>query len=165
MSDSYSDLYIDSYDNYTPTSFNKVKSVFALDIGGVNYVSDIISFGLRSKPLSQERITFGKYSKGLAAEWNLDVTAGFDGGSQGSLHDFLWNYAGFTTQFLIRPFQEFDPDNKRYYGGYLRIPYRPEMKVDAGNTSTFDYAFDVIGTPVRTDRPLGIVTGKVYDQI
>lgn len=166
MSDSYSDIYMDSYDYVTPiTSRTKVKSIFALDIGGINYATDLISFALKSKPMEEERITFGRYSTGRAVEWNLDINAVFDGGSEGSLHSFLWQYAGYTTTFIIRPYQEFDPNDKRFYGGNIRIPYRPDMKAQAGEVSTFDYSFDVVGHPVRTDQPLGIVTGKVYDQI
>ena len=166
MADTYLDLYMDSYGYETPAvAKTRVKSIFALDIGGVNYATDLTSFALKSKPMDQERITFGRYSNGRSVEWNLDIKAVFDGGSEGSLHTLLWQYAGYTTTFIIRPFQEFDPGDKRYYGGNIRIPYRPDIKAKAGENSTFDYSFDVVGHPVRTDQPLGIVTGKVYTEI
>lgn len=164
MSDIYSDIYESSYGTaFVPKT--KVKSVFAMSFNGVNFVTDLISFSLKSKPLDQDRITFGRYSTGRAVEWQLSINAVFDGGSADSLHGWLWNNASATVPFIIRPFQEFDPLTKRYYQGQIRLPYRPDIKVGAGETSTFDYEFVVIGHPSRSDKPGGILTSVLYDEI
>ena len=142
----------------------KIKSIFSLDIGNTNYVSDIHEFRLYSEPLPPERVTFGKYQTGSAVKWFLEVDAVFDGGSEGSLHDFLWTNAGLTSEFIIRPFQEFDPDTKRFYSGNLRLGYRPDIIVQAGRISTYEFKFDIVGQPIRSDQPGGYLTAGYYDE-
>lgn len=163
MSDIYSDLYLSTYSSeYIPKT--KVKSVFAFHIAGKNYVEDLTNFSLESKPLDPERVTFGKYTAGRAVEWTLKVGAVFDGGAEGSLHDLLWNYSGYTTDFIIRPFSDFDPLTKRYYQGLIRIPYKPDIRVKAGEESQWDYEFKVIGHPTRSDKAMGILIGTIIDE-
>lgn len=165
MSDIYTDLYMDSY-NYNPpaSSINKIQSIFAFHINNQNFVADLTSFSLESKPLPADRVTFGRYTAGRAVEWKLKISSVFDGGSQGSLHDFLWNYSGYTTEFILRPFADFDPLTKRYYRGQIRIPYKPDIKVKAGDVSTWDYEFKVIGHPTRSDKALGMMTGSYINE-
>ena len=163
MSDTYSDIYMASYEAEFKRK-PRVKSVFAFNIAGENFVADLTNFALKSKPLPQERITFGKYSNGRAVEWTLNIGAIFDGGSQESLHNLLWQYSGFTTPFIIRPFEDFDPATKRFYQGLIRIPYKPDIKIEASKISTFDYEFKVIGHPTRSDKALGMLTGSIIDE-
>ena len=136
-----------------------------MSFNGSDFVSDLVSFELRSKKLDSDRLTFGKYSRGLGIEWDLKIKAVFDGGSAESLHGWLWQNASATVPFIIRPFQEFDPLYGRYFQGQVRIPYRPDIKVKAGNTSTFDYEFKVIGHPSRSESPNDVMTDRVYDEI
>lgn len=164
MSDIYTDLYTASYSGTEFEPFNKIKSVFAFNIGGQNYVEDLTNFSLQSKPLDPERVTFGKYTAGRAREWTLKIEAVFDGGSAGSLHEVLWNNSGAQTDFIIRPFQDFDPLERRYYQGVIRIPYKPDIKVSAGAHSKWDYEFKVIGHPTRAERPGDILTDRIYDE-
>lgn len=142
----------------------KLKSVFRLEIGSTDYITDIHAFRLYSEPLPPERITFGKYQTGSAVKWFLELDAVFDGGSEGSLHDYLWNNSGTTAEFVIRPFQEFDPLTKRFYKGTVRIGYKPDLIVEAGRDSVYDYKFDVIGQPSRSDSPGGYLTAGYYDE-
>ena len=142
----------------------KVKSIFSLHIGPYNFVSDITRFRLYSEPLDQERVTFKRYEEGTAVKWNLEIGAVFDGGSEGSLHDYLWNNAGSIAQFIIKPFQEFDPDLKRFYQGTLRIGQKPDLMVTVSKNSTYIYNFKVIGQPARSDSPSGLLTGDYYDE-
>ena len=165
MADIYTDLYTASYSGSTSAERVKVKSVFAMSFNGSDFVSDLVSFELRSKKLDSDRLTFGKYSRGLGIEWTLKVKAAFDGGSADSLHGWLWNNASVTVPFIIRPFQDFDPLYGRYFQGNVRIPYRPDIKVKAGDTSTFEYEFKVIGHPTRSDSPNGILTSRLYSEI
>lgn len=152
------------YDFDFPNKGGKVQSIFALQFNETNYIADVTKFALRSSPLPQERVTFGKYTSGRAVEWSLEITAIFDGGSAGSLHDFLWNNSGLSTNFIIRPYRDFDPGDRRFYGGLVRIPTKPNISVKSGSVSTFDYTFEVIGHPTRSDKPLGLLTEKVYDE-
>lgn len=142
----------------------KVKSVFSLHIGGTDYVSDITAFRLFSEELPKERITFSKYTTGTAVKWTLEVDAVYDGGSEGSLHDYIWQNAGTTAQFIIKPFQSFDPLTKRFYQGSVRMNFKPDTKLKAGETSTFTYKFKVIGQPIRSDQPSGFLTAGYYDE-
>lgn len=141
----------------------KIKSIFSLLVDGVDYSTDITRFALKSEPLPPERITFNKYANGIAVKWWLEIGAVFDGGSAGSLHDFLWTNAGQTASFIIKPFQEFDPLTKRFYQGQLRIQYKPDLKVKAGKDSIYDYKFKIIGQPSRSDSPGGFLTEGYYD--
>lgn len=147
-----------------PLANPKVKSIFSLLVEGVDYSADITGFRLYSEPLPKERVTFDKYANGVAVKWWLEVSAVFDGGSEGSLHNFLWEYAGANASFNIKPFQDFDPLNKRFYQGNVRIQYKPDVKVKAGKISTYDYKFKVIGQPARSDSPGGYLTEGYYEE-
>lgn len=147
-----------------PIANGKIKSVFSLQIGPEDYVSDITGFRLYSEELPAERVTFSKYKNGSANKWHLEIDAVFDGGSQGSLHDFIWNSAGSVADFIIRPFQEFDPLTKRFYEGTLRLGHKPDVKVSAGKISTYEYTFDLVGQPIRSDQPGGYLTAGYYDE-
>lgn len=146
-----------------PLANPKLKSVFSIQIDTQNYVSDITKFRLYSEDLDAERITFSRYMNGTAVKWKLGITAVFDGGTAGSLHDYLWTHSGAEADFLIRPFQEFDPLTKRGYAGVMRIPKKPPIIIEAGRKSTYEYEFEVIGEPVRTDTPSGFLTAGYYD--
>jgi hypothetical protein len=146
-----------------PLSNPKVKSVFSLLLDEVDYSTDITSFKLYSEPLPKERITFSKYADGVAVKWWLEIDAVFDGGSAGSLHDFLWTNAGANATFNIKPFQDFDPLTKRFYQGSVRIQFKPDMKIQSGEISTYSYKFKVIGQPVRSDSPGGFLTEGYYE--
>lgn len=146
-----------------PLANPKVRSVFSLLVDEVDYSTDITSFKLYSEPLPKERITFNKYANGIAVKWWLEVTAVFDGGSDGSLHDFLWDHAGGLAAFNIKPFQDFDPLTKRFYEGQVRIQYKPDIKVHAGKNSTYTYKFKVLGQPSRSDSPGGFLTEGYYE--
>lgn len=165
MSDIYTDLYTMSYGYESAVTKEKIRSVFAMTFNGNDFVADLVSFQLKSKKLDSDRLTFGKYSKGLGIEWTLKVKAAFDGGSAESLHGWLWQNAAATVPFIIRPFQDFDPLTKRYFQGQVRLPYRPDIKVAAGRTSTFEYEFKVIGHPTRSESPNDIMTDRLYDEI
>ena len=146
-----------------PISNGKIKSIFSLHVADNNYVADITDFKLYSEPLNQERITFRKYEEGTAVKWKLEVGAVFDGGSSTSLHAFLWENAGTQAAFTIKPFQEFDPLTKRFYHGTVRIGYKPPVIVSAGRISTYDFTFDVVGQPSRSDSPGGFLTEGYYE--
>ncbi|AOZ63661.1 major tail protein [Rhodococcus phage Weasels2] len=141
----------------------KLKSVFSLYVDDIDFVADVSSFVLKSDKLDAKQITFGKYTQGMDVKWTLGLKGLFDGGSAGSLHDYLWNNAGRTVTFILKPFQGFDPNTKRYYTGQVRIPYRPDISVKAGQYSTFDYEFKVVGHPSRGDQPNGFMTTGYYD--
>lgn len=125
----------------------KLKSVFSLKVGATDWVSDIVSFELTSDDADQDSQTFAEYNAGSNREWTLQVTAAWDGGSAGSLHDYLWTAAGSTAAFDIQPASGVVSASKPKYTGSVRIPYRPDIKVEAGSDSTFEYEFEVIGQP------------------
>ncbi len=142
----------------------KVKSMFNLSVDDVDFATDITRFELRSTQLDPERVTFARYTTGTAVKWNLLVNAVYDGGSADSLHTFLWEHAGTEAAFLLKPFQETDPLTKRFFLGTVRIPYRPDIKVQAGKNSTYTFDFKVIGQPSRGDAPNGFMTAGYYDE-
>lgn len=128
---------------------NKLKSVFGLKIGANDYVSDIVSFKLTSDDADADSQTFSEYNSGLNRQWTLALTSAFDGGSQGSLHDLLWDNAGSTSAFVIQPKSGAAGTNNPYYKGQVRIPYKPDLSIEAGNDSTFDYELELIGHPQK----------------
>lgn len=125
----------------------KLKSVFSLKIGGTDYVTDVISFDVSSEESDGDSQTFAEYNTGSARDWTLTVTAVWDGGSVGSLHDYLWNNAGTTAAFDIQPLGGTVTTARPRYTGSVRIPNRPDFSAEAGNNATFEYAFEIIGTP------------------
>lgn len=128
---------------------NKLKSVFGLKIGANDYVSDIVSFELTSDDAAADSQTFSEYNSGSNRQWTLALTAAFDGGSGGSLHDLLWNNAGSTSTFVIQPKSGALGTSNPYYQGKVRIPYKPDLSIEAGSDSTFDYELEVIGQPQK----------------
>lgn len=125
----------------------KLKSVFSLKVGTQDWVSDIVSFELTSDEAEQEAMTFAEYNAGTNRTWVLSVSAAWDGGSADSLHSYLWDNAGTTATFEVQPSQGVVSATKPKYTGSVRIPFRPDISVEAGNESTFDYEFEVVGEP------------------
>lgn len=79
--------------------------------------------------------------------WTLSVTAAWDGGSVGSLHDYLWTNAGAQASFEVQPLNGVASADKPRYTGTLRIPTKPNISVEAGSDSTFEYDFELVGEP------------------
>ncbi|AWN03921.1 major tail protein [Rhodococcus phage Peregrin] len=125
----------------------KLKSVFSLKVGTQDWVSDIVSFELTSDEAEQDAMTFAEYNAGTNRTWVLSVSAAWDGGSADSLHSYLWDNAGTTATFEVQPSQGVVSATKPKYTGSVRIPFRPDISVEAGNESTFDYEFEVVGEP------------------
>ncbi len=128
---------------------NKLKSVFGLRIGSDDYVSDIVSFELTSDDADSDSQTFSEYNSGSNRTWTLALTAAFDGGSQGSLHNLLWNNSGIISYFVIQPKAGIAEEINAYYQGQIRIPYKPDLTAVAGQNSTFEYELEVIGQPYK----------------
>lgn len=144
---------------------NKLKSVFSLKVGANDYVSDIVSFELTSDEADSDAQTFDEYNKGLNRQWTLSLTAAFDGGSEGSLHDLLWNSAGSTTTFTLQPKAGAGSTSNPYYQGQVRIPYKPDISIEAANDSTFDYELELIGQPQKiTTEGSGDVFGDIFNE-
>ena len=125
----------------------KLKSIFSLTVGEEDWVSDIVSFELTSDEADADAMTFAEYNAGTARVWVLNVTAAWDGGSAGSLHDYLWTNAGSTATFEIQPVSGVVSASKPKYTGTVRIPFRPDISVEANEESTFEYEFEVVGQP------------------
>lgn len=134
----------------------KLKSVFALKVGNTDYVADIVSFELTSDEADQDSQTFAEYNAGTNREWTLTVTAAWDGGSVGSLHDYLWTNAGSSATFDIAPLSGATSASKPRYTGTVRIPTRPNISVEAGTDATFEYDFEVVGTPNKVVSGTGL---------
>ena len=128
---------------------NKLKSIFGLKVGDVDYVSDIVSFELTSDDADTDSQTFGEYNLGTNRQWSLNLNAIFDGGSQGSLHDMLWQNAGIVVNFSLQPKAGIASTSNPRYTGQVRIPYRPDISAEAGSDSTFEYELEVIGQPYK----------------
>jgi hypothetical protein len=125
----------------------KLKSVFALEVGATDWVEDIVSFELTSDEADTDSQTFAEYNAGTNREWTLNVTAVWDGGSAGSLHSYLWENAGSEAEFTINPKSGAVSASNPAYTGTVRIPFRPDITVEAGETSVFEYEFEVVGQP------------------
>lgn len=142
----------------------KLKSVIVFGFGFENYIADATKFELSSKPLDEDYRTFKKFKNGEDNEWILKFTAIFDGGSEGSLHAFLWDNAGLTTNFIIRPLADIS-ESKKYYVGQARIPYRPGIKSKVDKVATFDYEMKIIGQPGRSSNTAGVITDTINEII
>ncbi|MDI9895085.1 hypothetical protein BH92_15385 [Rhodococcoides fascians A21d2] len=134
----------------------KLKSIFALRVAGTDYVSDITSFDLTSDEAESDSTTFAEYNAGANRAWTLTVNAAWDGGSAGSLHDYLWNNAGASAAFDIQPHAGTTSAAKPRYTGTVRIPNRPDISAEAGTDATFEFTFDVIGTPNKVLSGTGV---------
>lgn len=121
--------------------------MFKLEIGTDDWIEDIVSFELTSDEADADSQTFAEYNAGANREWTLTVTAAFDGGSSGSLHDYLWTNAGSTASFEIQPVSGTVSAATPAYTGTVRIPFKPDISVEAANISTFEYEFEVVGEP------------------
>ncbi|AOZ63659.1 major tail protein [Rhodococcus phage Weasels2] len=127
----------------------KLKSIFSLEVDDLEFTTDLTQFELKSDEADQDAMTFLDYNSGVNRAWTLTVTSAFDGGSVGSLHSYLWDHSGSTTQFKLQPISGAASLSKPQYIGDIRIPYKPDLVVEAGSESTFEYEFEVIGQPVK----------------
>ena len=125
----------------------KLKSVFALKVDAEDFTTDVVSFELTSDDADTDSQTFAEYNAGTNREWTLNVTGVWDGGSAGSLHDYLWENAGAVADFEVQPITGVASASAPRYAGSIRIPNEPDISVEAGSASTFDYDFEVIGEP------------------
>ncbi|OFV75362.1 hypothetical protein [Rhodococcus erythropolis] len=128
-------------------SNGKLKSIFALKVGTADFSTDIVSFDLNSDEADADSQTFAEYNAGANRVWTLSVTAAWDGGSVGSLHDYLWTNAGAQASFEVQPLNGVASADKPRYTGTLRIPTTPNISVEAGSDSTFEYDFELVGEP------------------
>src|SRR5690606_25300162 len=128
-----------------PLANNKLKSVYRMDIGSGDWVEDLVSFELTSDEADADAQTFAEYNAGANREWVLNITAVWDGGSDGSLHGYLWDNAGSTVTFEIQPVSGVISAQRPAYSGQVRIPFKPDISVEAGSDSTFEYEFEVVG--------------------
>lgn len=128
----------------------KIKSIFSLTVDDVDYVTDLVSFNLTSDEADEDSMTFAEFNAGTNRVWTLEITAVWDGGSDGSLHDYLWNNAGAFADFEIQPISGTISAQKPHYTGQVRIPFKPDIEVEAGTDSVFDYVFDVVGEPSKS---------------
>lgn len=126
-----------------------------MTFGATDYVTDIVSFELSSDEADADSQTFAEYNSGSNRDWILTVTAIFDGGSSGSLHDYLWTNSGTTVTFEIQPLSGAASTSKPQYTGTVRIPQKPDISVEAGSNSTFEYEFEVVGEPNKVTAPTG----------
>jgi hypothetical protein len=133
----------------------KLKSVFALKVASTDYVSDVVSFNMASDEAESDSTTFAEYNAGANRAWTLSVTAVWDGGSQGSLHDYLWTNSGASAAFEIQPKDGATSTSNPKYTGTLRIPFKPDIQVEAGEDSTFEYEFEVVGEPNKVTAGTG----------
>lgn len=131
----------------------KLKSVFSIKVGNTDYVTDIVSFELTGDDADADSQTFAEYNAGTNRDYTLTVTAAWDGGSVGSLHDYLWNNAGTNATFEIQPVSGTISTARPKYTGQVRIPYKPDISVEAGTASTFDYDFEIVGTVNKVTAP------------
>lgn len=144
---------------------NKLKSIFGLKIDETDYATDITQFELTSDEADADAMTFLEYNQGVNRVWTLGVTAVFDGGSAGSLHDYLWENAGATVGFVIQPAAGISSPSNPQYGGYIRLPYRPDISVEANTDSTFEYEFEVVGQPSKfKDGEESDVFGNIFNE-
>lgn len=132
-----------------------MQSVYSLKLGATDYVTDIVSFELTSDEADADSQTFAEYNSGSNRDWILTVTAIFDGGSNGSLHDYLWTNSGQTVDFDIQPLSGAISTSKPKYTGSIRIPQKPDISVEAGSNSTFEYEFEVVGEPNKVTSSTG----------
>lgn len=127
--------------------------MFKLQIGTDDWVEDLVSFELTSDEADTDSQTFAEYNAGANREWTLTVTAVWDGGSAGSLHDYLWTNAGSTASFELQPVSGTISTLKPAYTGTVRIPFKPDISVEAASISTFEYEFEVVGEPNKITAP------------
>ena len=128
----------------------KLKSVLSLKFDDTEYVSDITSFELSSDDADADSQTYYEYNQGKNRKWSLTVNAIWDGGSNGSLHAFLWDNSGSSIDWSLRPYMTSSLSAIPEYFGLVRIPYKPDISIEAGTDSTFEYEFEVVGTPLKT---------------
>lgn len=144
---------------------NKLKSIFGLTIDTTDYATDVVSFELTSDDADSDATTFSEYNSGTNREWVLNITAAFDGGSDGSLHSFLWDNAGGTAEFLIQPKAGISSPTNPKYKGTIRFPFRPDISIEAGEGSTFEYEFEVLGQPMKLkDGEEEDVFGNIFNE-
>lgn len=127
----------------------KLSSVFSIKIFEQEFTGDITSFELTADDSDGDSTTFSEVNQGANTEWTLGVTALFDGGSDGSLHDVLWRNAGSTGAFIIQPKAGTSSATNPQYHGTIRLPFKPPISIEAGSDSTFEYEFKVIGQPTK----------------
>lgn len=140
---------------------NKLRSVLSLKFGSIEFTSDITSFELTSDEADADSQTYYEYNQGRNREWTLTVNAVWDGGSSGSLHAFLWDNSGSTVDWSLQPYTTPSVSLIPEYFGVVRIPYRPDISIEAGTDSTFEYEFEVLGSPQKT-FVASVVSSSLY---
>lgn len=119
-------------------------------IAGTEYNSDITAVNLVNEESDDDVTTFADLSAGGNVAWTIEVEGVSDYGT-GSLWSYCWANAGAEAAFVFKPYGNTTATAAQpHFTGTLVVRAKPPVGGTANETFTFEYTFDVKGTPTKT---------------
>lgn len=98
--------------------------------------------------------TFAELENGVPVDWFFQLSALTDPAESG-FWAMLWENAGSEVAFVFDPFGAgiAPTTSKPKFTGTCKIPRKPAVGGQAGETWTYDFRIDIIGEPTRVTAP------------
>jgi len=121
----------------------------SLTIDGVEVALEGTSAVLENEEADTDAITFAELGSGTPLQWFFTISAVADYGT-GSLWSTLWDNAGETVAFVLRPYGNASASAAQpHFTGTCTINAKPPIGGSANEVFTFEARLDVEGEPNR----------------
>lgn len=99
-------------------------------------------------------LVFVEIQNGTPVDWFFQITALTDLSST-SFHSMLWDNAGSEVAFVFDPLGAgaTPSADKPKWTGTCKIPRKPSVGGQAGETWTYDFRIDIVGEPTKVIAP------------
>ncbi|GAA4075767.1 hypothetical protein ACFFOS_27650 [Nocardioides kongjuensis] len=130
------------------TKYDGKDLTFTVD--GVQFNADGTSVVMDNEDGDAGTQTFAELANGTPVNWFFQITALLDLAGT-SFHTMLWDNAGTEVAFVFDPMGAgVTPTvNKPKYTGNCKIPRKPPVGGQAGETWTYDFRIDIVGEPTK----------------
>ncbi|WP_157118084.1 hypothetical protein [Microbacterium paludicola] len=136
-----------------PSSTRITGTKLFLRIGTTDFAADISNYLLDNEEADQGVVTFADAAEGGKRQWKLSGTA-VQSTDTASFWTWVWANTGTTVPFTLSPHgRSSGTAAEPVFTGNVKIGARPAIGGEAAISNgdfTFDFEWDVQGTPVKT---------------
>ena len=135
-----------------PSSTRITGAKLFLRFGTTDHAADITSYLLTNEEADQNVVTFADAAEGGKRQYKLNGSA-IQSTESTSFWSYVWANTGQTVAFTLAPHGNSSATAAQpHFTGTVRIGQKPDIGGEAGITNefTFDFEWDVIGTPTKT---------------
>jgi hypothetical protein len=135
-----------------PSSTRVTGAKLFLRFGTTDHAADISAYELTNDEADQSVVTFADAAEGGKRQYKLSGTA-IQSTDTNSFWSYAWANTGATVAFALAPHGNSSATaSQPHFTGTVKIGPKPSIGGEAGasNDFTFDFEWDVVGTPTKT---------------